>query len=172
MLEFALGFAAGFLLLPWYWMSILVLLFIVDIVLVENDCIGWTTTTLLFGLGFAAWLGAGVNPFTWAWVNAANILQFFLMFWAVGALWSILKWYLYLLKVKERAVRRGTKSRPRESFASNNKSRIMGWIAYWPFSMIGSIFGDFLSRIVKNIYRVLSSLYERMGSKVFADFDE
>ena len=68
-MEFALGFAAGFFLLPWYWMSMLTLLFIVDIVLVENDCFGWTTTSLLAGLGLAAYFGADVNPFVWAWAN-------------------------------------------------------------------------------------------------------
>jgi hypothetical protein len=157
-------------------MSMLTLLFIVDIVLVENDCFGWTTTSLLAGLGLAAYFGADVNPFVWAWANVGSILEFFLLFWAAGALWSVLKWYLYLLKVRDRARKYaasgGTKSRPRDSYASENKYRIMGWIAYWPFSMVGSIFGDFLSRIVKNIYRVLSSLYEAMGDKVFSDFED
>ena len=171
-MEFALGFAAGFFLLPWYWMSMLTLLFIVDIVLVENDCFGWTTTSLLAGLGLAAYFGADVNPFVWAWANVGSILEFFLLFWAAGALWSVLKWYLYLLKVREHAREMGIKSRPTDSYASYNKYRIMGWIAYWPFSMVGSIFGDFLSRIVKSIYRVLSGLYEAMGNKVFLDFEE
>jgi hypothetical protein len=177
-MEFALGFATGFLLLPWYWMSFLGLLLIVDTVLIENDCFGWTTTSLLVGVGLASWLGAGVNPLAWAFDNLADLVEFFLLFWLIGALWSVFKWYLFLLKIrdeaKDRAKRYGTKleRRPTYSYASENVWRITSWIVYWPLSMVGSLFGDILTRIVKTIFNVLSGLYEKMANSVFADFEE
>ena len=96
-----------------------------------------------------------------------------------------MKWYLHLLKVRDKAradfdrftaaVERPVAAhpkRPSDSYARENKGRIMGWIAHWPFSMVGSVLGDFLTRIVKSIYNVLSDLYDRMANHVFKDFDQ
>ena len=45
--SFALGLAAGFLLWPWWAMSALFLVFVVDIVCLECEAEGWGTTILL-----------------------------------------------------------------------------------------------------------------------------
>lgn len=184
-LTLAEGVIMGMLALPWLWLLALSLVFVLDVVLCENDAFGWATFLVITGTGLVAWLGGEVNVFAWTWANLADIAEFLLAYFLVGAFWSIAKWYLYLLKVKEK-VEAGTwaygyrerpdaskdaKIRPRETFARNNKARIMGWIAHWPFSAIGALFGDLLNRIVTHIYRVLSGLYDRIANRVFSGYE-
>jgi len=182
-MDLAIGFFLGFFALPWMWMGALTLLFIVDVVLCENEAFGWGTFLVIVGTGLVAWLGGDVNVLSWTWNNLAEIFKFLIFYFMVGGLWSIAKWYFFLLKVREK-VRSGaydrayrsdesTKNkRPEASYAKNNKGRIMGWIGHWPFSMIGSLFGDVLKRIVENIFNVLKSLYDRIGNHVFSGFEE
>lgn len=174
-MDFALGLVAGFFALPWLWMAFLALIFVVEVVLCENEQFGWGTSLTLGGTALVAWLGADLNVFAWVWANLAAIAKFSLIYFAVGGLWSIVKWYFYLLRVKERLDRFAdeTKSRkrPNESYAKNNKGRIMGWIAHWPFSMLGTVFGDFLKRVVETVFNVLRNLYDRIANHVFAGFE-
>lgn len=183
-MDIALGFALGFVSLPLWWMLLLIAVFIVDVVLCENDEFGWGTGVTLAGTGLVAWLGADVNPITWLWYNLADVARFLIFYFSLGASWSIFKWYLYLLDLRDRTLRDFDRdrsrnpdkvkasfpARPHNSYARENKGLIMGWIAHWPFSMIGSIIGDFLTGIVKNIYLMLITIYDRISSSIFKDF--
>lgn len=171
-MEFALGIAAGFFLWPWWAMMALSLVFIVDIVCLECEAEGWGTTILIIGTALLTWLAIDANIFVWVWNNLANIGKFFLVYFFVGALWSVAKWYFYLLTVRDKMKSSNITTRPWESYASNNKARIFSWIGHWPFSMVGTLFGDFLKRVVLSIYNMLSTLYEKIGNSVFADFKE
>lgn len=170
-MEFALGLFTGLILWPWWGIGIFILMCLVDAVLVENENATFGTFMMLLGTGILVWLAGDANPFTLAWANIGDILKFFIGYFIVGGLWSIAKWYLYLLKVRDHMKECGEKSRPRESYASNNGERIAAWIGHWPFSMIGTLFGDFLSRIIKSIASFLSNLYEDMANSVFKDFE-
>lgn len=175
-MEFLLGVAAGFLLWPWWAILAFILICVTDIVLLGTDdldgepYVGWGTTVLIVGTGLFAWLATDVNPFVWVWVNLTSIVKFLIVYFFVGALWSIVKWYFYLLKVRDKMLTRKQKERPSESYARNNKVRIFSWIGHWPFSLVGTFFGDFLSRIVNAIYLMLSGLYDSMADRVFKDF--
>ena len=56
--------------------------------------------------------------------------------------------------------------------ASNHKSRITAWLMFWPFSILGTIFDDFLFRLWENIYEVCSTSFQRISDSVFADINE
>ncbi len=187
-MDLAFALFLGYFALPWYFMGFVVLLFLVDVALCESDEFGWATTVLVVGTGLAVWLGGGINPFSYVWNNLAEVFGFFVLYFAVGVAWSVGKWYLFLLRLREQ-VKSGEhqdiglqqkglnenaikRKRPAKSFAKNNKGRILGWIGHWPFSMIGTFIGDFIKRIVTNIYNVLQGLFDRMSNHVFADFDE
>jgi len=170
-MEFALGMFAGLILWPWWGLGIFILLCIVDSVLVENENASFGTGMMVVGTAMLVWLAGDMNPFVLAWDNFGNILKFFVVYFAVGGLWSIAKWYLYLIGVRDDMRQRGEKKRPCRTYARNNQARIYAWIGHWPFSMIGSLFGDFLGRIVKMIYRSLTNLYDRMANNIFKDFE-
>lgn len=198
--DLAIGFAVGLFALPWIWMVAFTCLFLADVILCEADEFAWGTTLLIVGTAAFSWLGAGINPFTWAWHNLGDLSLFFLTYFVIGGLWSVAKWYFFLLKLRnqlkeditswesrkahwDETQKKATGAatlprlddrprRPERSFAINSKGRIMGWIGHWPFSMLGVLFGDFLTKIVKSIYNALSSLYDRVSNSMFAGFDE
>lgn len=172
--SFALGLAAGFLLWPWWALSLFALVCFVDIVCLECEAEGWGTGILIIGVAALAWLAADVNVFMWVWHNLANIAKFFLAYFLAGSLWCVAKWYFYMLKVRDKVVadKDGKKIRPYGTYAKQNKARITSWIGHWPLSMIGFFFGDFLKRIGINLYRAISGLLDRISNSVFADFEE
>ena len=185
-MDFTIGFVMGIFALPWLWVLAAIALFIVDIVLCETDQFAWGTGIIIAGTGLIAWLGADVNVFTWIWANMAEITKFLFGYFFFGAVWAIIKWWLYCLKIKDK-VKSGDwyyghgeysrdgatekQRRPYESYPKNNVARISGWIGHWPFSIIGSLVGDVLTRILTNIYRILSGVFERIANSVFSGFD-
>lgn len=49
---------------------------------------------------------------------------------------------------------------------SRYKGRIVAWMAYWPFSMIGWVLGDLLSDLFEVIYRAVSNAYQRLADHI------
>jgi hypothetical protein len=54
--------------------------------------------------------------------------------------------------------------RPR---ARDNKSRIVSWMAFWPFSLVGTLLNDPVRRFFSWVFTTFSSLYQRMADYVF-----
>ncbi len=174
-MELLFGLFSGCLALSIWWMVVLVAILIVEIVLCEQDKFSWATGILLGGTALVAWLGAEVNAFAWLWNNLAAIIRFSLGYFFLGALWSFVKWYFYLVSMRDGHLKYDVDQaprRPRSSFARNNKARLTGWVAHWPFSVLGFFLGDLLGKLVDGIFNILKGLYERVGDHVFQDFEE
>jgi hypothetical protein len=172
-MELLFGMFTGFFALSVWWMLAIVAIFLVDVVLCEKDEFGWGTGLLMAGTALVAWLGAEVNAFLWVWENLAAVVKFSMVYFFIGAIWSFVKWYFYLIKVRDHHVKYEvdkSPERPKSSFAKNNKARLMGWVAHWPFSAIGFFLGDMLRKVVEGIFNVLKGAYERVGDYVFKDF--
>jgi hypothetical protein len=56
--------------------------------------------------------------------------------------------------------------------ARNNKARITTWMVYWPFSIVGTFFGDFLSRVFATIYRNISGMLQAMSDRMASKYSE
>ena len=169
-MEFVLGMFAGMLLWPWWALSIFVVLCLIDAALVENESATFGTIMMMVGTAALVWLAGDMNPFALVWQNLGAIILFFFGYFIVGGVWSLFKWYLYLTNVRTEMKEYGKKERPHNSYARNNKARIMAWIGHWPFSIVGTFFGDFLYRIGRTIYNYLGGTYERIEKAVFKDF--
>ena len=185
-MDFVAGLILGYFSLPWFWMGAFGLVLLLDVALAEKEEFAWAGITLAAGAALVAWLGHGVNPFMWVWQNLAQIFLFSLGYLACGSIWSIAKWYLYLLNVRDdlrKTIARWKSNdrvpsgytsekpkRPRESYASSQKGRILGWMFYWPFSIAGSIIGDVLYRVLERIYKALAGVYDRISDHLFAEF--
>lgn len=59
--------------------------------------------------------------------------------------------------------------------AREHKSRIMSWMAYWPWSALWSLLDDFLRKLYERIYRVIVGTLQRIAEFAFRgvenDFD-
>lgn len=185
-MDLALAFFTGMFLVPWWAFFFFTLACLADIICLEIEKEGWGTSLLLLGSMFLVWVGMGVNPFSWAWNNYAELLRFAAGYLAIGGVWSVVKWTLFLVNLKveyakefSAANRRAEEGgyakpplkRPRKSYASENKVRILSWIGHWPFSMLGTLCGEVLTRIVKTIYNLLSGFYDQIGKAIFREID-
>jgi hypothetical protein len=167
---------------------------------VENDSTGWATTTLgLYALGVVLFTDGQVM--TWVNDNKINILWGAVVYLALAAVWALVKWRMFFLpKLFEKYDQaraawlktRGLKEMPadprvRQEFmngdvrylninhkrmASNNKGRILGWMVYWPASLLGTFFGDFLSRVFSSIYDGISGLMQGMSDRMASRYSE
>jgi len=50
---------------------------------------------------------------------------------------------------------------------SQNKTKITGWMVYWPISIVLFFFEDFLSKLFDAIYDMFSNVYQRISDSVF-----
>ena len=169
MVEFTLGLFTGLLLWPWWGLGIFVILCLIDAALVENESATFGTALMVVGTGVLVWIAGDLNPFAVAWQNLGAIIMFFFAYFIAGGVWSIAKYYLFLKNVSAEMKERGTTERPHSSYIRNNKAKVMAWIGHWPFSIIGTFFGDFLYRIGRTIYNHLGGTYERIEKHVFKD---
>lgn len=56
--------------------------------------------------------------------------------------------------------------------ASNNKSRIISWMAFWPFSMVGTLINDPIRRAFNFLFNSLKALYQKMADRIMAEAPE
>lgn len=52
---------------------------------------------------------------------------------------------------------------------ADNKSKIITWMVYWPWSFFWTILNDPIRRLFRRIYNNLREFYQKMSDKVFAD---
>jgi hypothetical protein len=147
-----------------FWLGIAALS-VVYTIATERDTHGFAifATLLAIGLFWNVWiaLGAAVAwPFLLIGIGAYAL---------AGGAWSVFRWFKYC--------REYIASHPYTTPASGHsalayyknelrpgkhKSRLIGWIAYWPWSLIWNIAGDTLTAI----YDMLVNVYQRTADSV------
>lgn len=96
-----------------------------------------------------------------------------------GAVWSFVKWLFLNLDCREN-YKKHVAETPNTFKTANDfkpkaikhKTRIIGWIAYWPLSVVRFLCGDMLFRIANRIYQLLSRQYEAVTTWVFSGLEE
>jgi hypothetical protein len=54
----------------------------------------------------------------------------------------------------------------------DNKERLIGWMAYWPFVLFWSIFDDILRQVWETMYRLASRGYQLLANTIFRGVDK
>lgn len=54
----------------------------------------------------------------------------------------------------------------------NNKERLIGWMAYWPFVIFWSLFDDIFRRVWETLYRLCSRGYQTLANITFRGVDK
>ena len=180
----------------WIWFcSILVLESILLLVLIENDKPGWCTISMLSTLGLLKLL-TGINLFSLAWHNPGMTVLAILGYFAAGTVWAVGKWYLY---VKDRRVKyeeakstwsasSSLSARPNPTWETSyerakflnskkglaplvrdNKSRVLTWMGYWPWSMVWTVINDPVKKAFKAIYNRIHNNLQAISNNAFKD---
>jgi hypothetical protein len=162
---------------------------------IYRDSFGWATFDVLFLVFLMSmtghipildiWAQLQVNPLLALWWVGGYLL--------LGITWATAKWVRILVKIRN-AYREWRKNNPDmepDSLAkelnlpyellrkhlklvegkpkvdvSDYKTRIMGWIAYWPISALLWILGDLLADTFEMIYQSIRGLYQGMADRI------
>lgn len=138
----------GFMVFEWLWLffippwgiGFLGLLFILCVLVEDsNDYMFPVIASYLIGLHYEGY------KMTYVFENPGACIGVLLLYLFVGIVWSFFRLYMFARK------QTGTNTKP-EDFVSRHKYRIYGWIMYWPFSLLHSLFGDLIKEILDFIY--------------------
>ena len=125
--------------------------------------------------------------------NPWKAIEWVAVYFIVGALWGLLKWYVFVHKAlgryresramflqqegvteltPELAVKFAGQTKYRDvtsvpPLASDHKSDIIRWMSYWPFSMIGTVLNDVVRKAWQHIYIFMAETYDRVANYVF-----
>ncbi len=125
-----------------------------------------------------------------------------LLYVAVGTSWGIMRWCLYVSRAARSYEGRskdllreyqngpwspgsGPSSQTKITYAewlyrfhslppspSNNRSRIVTWMVWWPFSFLDTLLSDLVRRVFDAIYDEVAALLGRISTRAFRRFEE
>lgn len=121
--------------------------------------------------------------FNYAKENIWTLIVYVLAWIVSGVLWSFVRWYILLKDIKRRldkyAIELKEKGFPLEErinlaknrfhipIAAYQKDRIISWMIYFPFSMLGVVCRNWVARLYSSIYDKVSGVYDNMTDSVF-----
>lgn len=182
----------------WFWLTSAAAAIIL-LVFIENEKPVCSTFTFLAFLAFVT-VFSNVNPFTWAAEHFVLFLEYLAAYLAVGVGWSVAKWVFfflnrrdqyevlraeYLKRKKLEAVRNSDDFKTwlwnndtyhvgkRGEFPplpQSNKSRIILWMAYWPWSATWTLINDPLKRFWRLAYQSIAGLMADLSKAAFAKY--
>lgn len=160
----------------WFWLLLItaVILMIVFIEKEEESGTGATFTLLIF-LALTCFLG-NLEFFktigNYIVYHPGVIIGVFVGYFVLGVVWSFVKWYFYLIHLRDNHIESGDKIAPSKISFLRNKSRILVWMSYWPFSALWTLINDPIKKIFQHIQMKLSGTYQKMSDKIFKGFNE
>ena len=169
------------------------------LVAIETESPWWAAMTLL-GFCCVMHFFGDFNAFSWAWSNPFETLAYVASYFGIGAVWSVAKWWFFVsnkreeydevkynfIKDKELSItvkdvipgehrsdfrKRLTYTDTSMPEARKNKSRIMTWMTYWPWSMVWTMINDPIKKLFRMIYRRMQRLYEKISESLWKGVD-
>lgn len=139
-----------------FWISIAILTITV-VWSLEEDAYGFAgflTVLFIAAFGYAAIPVISLSAIAWG--AGAYIVA--------GSVWSIWRWYRHVRKMIAMAKAgekiNGYDIAERHIEPSNNKAKIMAWIAYWPWSVVWEL----TAGLWRNLYDLLVGVYDRISA--------
>lgn len=163
-------------------------LFILATILTETE--SWTMATLtLVGTVFAMHHFHVLDVYGYVQANLFETGMYLLCYIGTGVVWSFVKWFSFLYRhrdkvreaketfaeaykvsghgtVQDYLLHRGLHKRPN---AADNKSRIVAWMTFWPFSLVGTFLNDPVRRLFNALFNRFKHLYQQAADHVFRD---
>ena len=101
----------------------------------------------------------------WLKNHPVDIIIYVLAYFFIGTAWSFVKWYLFLVKLKES----GIKQKDYRCEVSYNKDKVISWMTYWPFSVIWTFFDHPVKKAWNFIYIKTAKVYDNIAKQVFPE---
>ena len=160
-----------------FWAVVFAVIILDAMCLCVDGAEGWAVF-----LTVAALTGAVLFTDAFAGVRPAALLAILAVYLTCGVLWSIKKWYSFVVDCKNEMLRRyntvvnktakGNEtwesfSKDKQPKAADNKQRIVSWMALWPFSFTWWVL-TWPRHAFTWCYERLTTLFDRISAKVFA----
>lgn len=172
-----------------FW-ALLAISSILILTCIENDR-EFAAFLSVIGTAVAVQLFSGVSLLHILIYNPAAIFWGALLYLAIGTAWSFFKWFLHvkderkeydkkLVKYEEKLARtkkmtpadRHWNKPPKPDAeipqAMEYKSRIVGWMTFWPWSALWFVINDPVRRAFNAIYEKLQGTYQSIANSAFA----
>lgn len=106
--------------------------------------------------------------------NPGTIIGLGLLYIVLSVAWSFFKWYFYLSAIKEYHKQRTFDIRKDDIniSSSENKTRVLVWMSYWPLSATWTIINDPIRKMYKHILYRLSGFYQGISDRMFPELNE
>lgn len=179
----------------WFW-ALFILANLILFAFTEFKSGGLATMLVVFVLCLLQWYG-DIHVFTFIFENPLICVLLGVGYFATGTAWSVVKWWFYVKQQKRLydEVRHRfcidknlDENNPipddfKDAFksycvynsrieicpqVSNHKSDVFLWIGYWPWSMLWTILNDPITRLIKNIYHMISGFLQKISNSIFA----
>jgi hypothetical protein len=179
---------------------ILVAAFVVEAVLTEVELFGWATITLVSTVITAHFVHL-IDLVSVVRLHFVSSVLYMLAYLAIGIVWSFVKWFSFLLSFRDEYRRRKEEFLFKNQYANNfdgneafiksacysnfhdntlthkplvsrNKARIVAWMSFWPFSLVGTFINDPARKLFNFLFNRFKALYQRMSDTVFASHPE
>ena len=171
----------------WFWF-LSVICFITIVVYIESDSFfGATMAFIIFGL--LLYFGGNAQSFKELFLYIKNnpmmVLTYVMAYIMTGVLWSILKYWLYLLNFKDKyddkkkqyfdyypgnTTEQWIKSINEEKkYYKPNKDKIMNWMIWWIPSMVWTLINDPIRRAFRWAYNRSIKVYDGIYQRVLGD---
>lgn len=150
----------------WYW-------------LVSREDNGLAFLSVFAGLGALELYGYPVLDSIIS--NSKYVLLWAGVYFLIGFIWSIPKWYLWSKKqfaIYEKERKDWEKHHPDEKWVGSgsevhyrrylphlnrSKTRITGWILHWPMSILVTLLSDWLSDLATSVVEVSKKFYQKLA---------
>jgi hypothetical protein len=144
-------------------------------------------------------LGGSIPVVQWFAANPGRALLALVVYFVVGAAWSVFKWttlclavasYVRVLKeefdhpTENRNERYTWRDRLRNSGdykgvdlmslpprVAAYKERIITWMVWWPTSMVWTILDDFVKNVFNHVYNAIRSTLQGISNRIFKDIE-
>lgn len=179
-----------------FWIVIVEVVFLFGFLAYDKGT--FASVSLLLFAGALYW--AGVDYVSYIQENPLHLVYGALIYFPVGTAWAVFKWFLFVLDSKEEYKRvkseflnkdvgdfRFKKEDTLREYAIRNskyryksfppeprdhKYDILRWLGYWPFNVISTFLSDFVKRISRACYNLVSDMLKSISNRVFADMKD
>jgi hypothetical protein len=163
----------------WVFVSIVISLLLV--IFLATDKEEGATVSMLGGVVLLYFVTKGAF-LIWIRDHIGTFLLLLLGYFVAGVIWSFIKWYFYLLNVRDEvraagSIEKWQKDNPwKASYGqtwkvppdpAQHKGRIIGWMTYWPWSALWTLINDPIRRIWKIIYSRVAGVFKSVSDSVF-----
>ena len=171
----------------WAFWLVIALVAIAMSEMLDNNHLGYATITAVATVAALAILG-NLNPLTWIYRHPFETAEYVVGYFVVGTVWGVTKWFFWLRKIRRfmeefraeyphynaadwrDAMRRRSWPMELPPKVGDHKSKIVGWMALWPSSMIWTLLHDPVKWAFEEIYANLGGMMQGISNRVFKDF--